>query len=224
MSRIGTGAIIFILSLIPALAPGQDAEPGHARSPDAVVSEIRQELGIGPEERVDPSRVPPGLLEELGDAVMGVMIGDEDRHEWMDRRMGGEGSERLASIHRSIGYRFLAEGERIDEDWYGPGMMGWGGHMGGWMHDGWWGTRGWGSWGWAGPVLMIGFWILVIAGIVLLVRWMVRQGHTSGGGGGRENTALDILKQRYARGELTEEEYRRIRKDLEEDDRKRGYG
>jgi putative membrane protein len=47
------------------------------------------------------------------------------------------------------------------------------------------------------------FWILVIAGIVALVR-----GHGGGdGGGGVGGSALRLLEQRYARGEISREEF-----------------
>lgn len=69
---------------------------------------------------------------------------------------------------------------------------------------------GWGYMGWWGFAMMILFWILVIAGIVFLVRWVTQRG--SGGPG--EETALDILKKRYARGEIGKEEYEEKKRDL----------
>lgn len=50
------------------------------------------------------------------------------------------------------------------------------------------------------------FWILVIVGIVLLVVWAVQRG-TGGGADRTEETALEILKKRYARGEMSREEF-----------------
>lgn len=57
------------------------------------------------------------------------------------------------------------------------------------------------------------FWILVIIGIVLLAVWIAR----TGGRGERskdEESALDILKKRYARGEINKEEYEEKKRDL----------
>lgn len=53
------------------------------------------------------------------------------------------------------------------------------------------------------------FWLVVIVGIVALVRAV--------GGSRREprKTALDILQERYARGEISREEYQQKRADLE---------
>ncbi|MCL4491077.1 MAG: SHOCT domain-containing protein [Nitrospirae bacterium] len=68
------------------------------------------------------------------------------------------------------------------------------------------------GWGWFGPILMIVFWVLVIAGLVSLIKVL------SGGGrstSAKEDTAIDILKKRYARGEIDAEEFARRRRDLE---------
>ena len=75
----------------------------------------------------------------------------------------------------------------------GNGMMG--GGMGIWM------------------LLSMVFWVLVIAGIILLVVWAVQK--AMGGGAGRTgDSALEILKKRYARGEISKEEYEEKKRDL----------
>ncbi|MFQ5755473.1 MAG: SHOCT domain-containing protein [Acidiferrobacterales bacterium] len=68
-----------------------------------------------------------------------------------------------------------------------------------------------GGWGWGGmifgPLVMILFIAATIAVIVLLVRWI------GGGSAGTTSpppaskTALDILKERFARGEIDKEEF-----------------
>ncbi|MFH1032549.1 MAG: SHOCT domain-containing protein [Chloroflexota bacterium] len=87
---------------------------------------------------------------------------------------------------------------------------GWGGYSGyggyGGMMGPWAGGTGW---GWFMPILMIVFWGLVIWAIVALVR-----GLSSGGGSRQEESALDVLKKRYARGEISKEEYEAKKKDL----------
>jgi putative membrane protein len=80
--------------------------------------------------------------------------------------------------------------------WYNQGMGG-----------GWW------------VLMMIGmvvFWAIFVVGIVYLVR---HNGPRRGDAPSTSSTtsAIDILKERFARGELTEEEYTRRRKLLEED-------
>ncbi len=72
----------------------------------------------------------------------------------------------------------------------------------------------WGGWGWGwgmgfGWIFMILFWALVILGIVALAKWVFSAGSSSGG------RALDVLKERYARGEINREQYEQMRRDLE---------
>jgi putative membrane protein len=69
----------------------------------------------------------------------------------------------------------------------------------------------WGM-GWAMGVGMIISWILVIIVVVYLIRYLGR-GQTRSE---KEETPLDILKKRYARGEIAKEEFDRTKKDLEE--------
>lgn len=63
-------------------------------------------------------------------------------------------------------------------------------------------------------VLAMGvFWIAVIAGIILLIRWAVSGGASPRTPAGRSE-ALDILQRRYAAGEITREEYEEKRRDI----------
>ena len=75
----------------------------------------------------------------------------------------------------------------------------------------WAGGSGWMGLGW---IFMILIWVLVILGIVALVRWFA-----TGSGDRREaqrKTPLEILRERYARGEIEREEYEQKRRDLME--------
>ena len=67
----------------------------------------------------------------------------------------------------------------------------------------------WGAWGFGMMLMMLVFWGLIIVGLVLGIRWLVSQGHES-----RSDTAMDILRQRYARGEIDKEEFEARRRDL----------
>jgi len=68
---------------------------------------------------------------------------------------------------------------------------------------------GWGM-GFGGP-LMILFWIAVIAGVVVLVKFVLDQSSRSA----RDKSPLQILQERYARGEINREEYEQKRRELE---------
>jgi len=79
----------------------------------------------------------------------------------------------------------------------GPGMMDWG-----------YGT------GWVGMILMAAFWIAVIVGIIFLIRWVVISTGTGARAARSEESALEILKRRYARGEIDKDEFAGKKRDL----------
>ncbi len=65
--------------------------------------------------------------------------------------------------------------------------------------------------GWGYPFWLIGmalFWAAVIIGIVALVRYAGRSGHQAGGPP-RASSAEQLLAERFARGEIDEDEYHR---------------
>ena len=64
---------------------------------------------------------------------------------------------------------------------------------------------------WLGPVAMVVFWALFVAALVTLIVFLARRANRMGGHG----TAMDILAERYARGEISKEEFTERRKDLQ---------
>jgi putative membrane protein len=74
---------------------------------------------------------------------------------------------------------------------------------------------GWGyGMGWLGTVLMAAFWIAVIIGIVLLIRWLVVSTGASTRKAATDDSPLEILRRRYAQGEINREEFQEKKKDL----------
>ncbi len=74
----------------------------------------------------------------------------------------------------------------------------------------WWsGTDGWG-WGMA-IVHSVLWWVILGVGIVLLVRLLRREPRAGEPTG---ETVLDILRKRYARGEIGKEEFERMKRDI----------
>lgn len=72
------------------------------------------------------------------------------------------------------------------------------GHMWGWGVGWWWLLM---------PIGMIIFW----GGVIALIVWAIRQ-FTEGRGGG--DNAVEIARSRYARGDISREEFDQIRRDL----------
>ena len=71
-------------------------------------------------------------------------------------------------------------------------------------HQGWWFGPGW---GFLAGLLSVAFWVLVVVIIVSLVR-------RHGGSGGGSSSALRVLEERYARGEISAEEFAERRRVL----------
>lgn len=70
---------------------------------------------------------------------------------------------------------------------------------------------GWNSWGMGiSWIFMIVFWGFIIWLIVILVQRLSDQGKSKKD----ENSALDILKERYAKGEINKNEFEEKKKDL----------
>lgn len=74
-------------------------------------------------------------------------------------------------------------------------------------HPMWW---MWGAWGFGMMLIMLVFWGVVIVGLVLGIRWFLKQGREQ-----RSDSALEILRQRYARGELSKDDFERMKKDIQ---------
>ncbi len=77
---------------------------------------------------------------------------------------------------------------------------GWGNMMG---YGGWWGM------GW---LFMILFWLAIILAVAALLKWLV--GASPRIDVPRQKDALDILKERYARGEIGRDEFDQKKRDL----------
>ncbi len=78
------------------------------------------------------------------------------------------------------------------------------------MMDGYGYGMGYGIWG----ILGLIFWILVIIGLVLLIKYLWEGGGIGSGAKKEQESALEILKRRYARGDISKEEFEEKKKDL----------
>jgi putative membrane protein len=68
--------------------------------------------------------------------------------------------------------------------------------------------------GWFGGIFMALVWILVIVGIFAAVRHMLSGGMRNATPDHRAPDPLDILRERYARGEISTEEFEKRKKYL----------
>jgi len=80
------------------------------------------------------------------------------------------------------------------------------------------GLMGWGNYGWIGMILSLVITVAVIFGIVWLIIWLVRRtgmnGQTYFNQESDAQSPREILQFRYARGEITREQYLQILEDL----------
>jgi putative membrane protein len=89
-----------------------------------------------------------------------------------------------------------AQWNRFDGWHMGPGMMGrWGG-------------------GWFGLFLWAVFWILILIVVVLAVKRLLHNAGRRERRPGGDDRALEILKERYARGEIDREQFEAMKRDI----------
>lgn len=153
----------------------------------------------------------------LGEYFMGQMVGDS--HAAMNAmliQMHGEDGEE--KIHIAMGKRFSgcetsASFSAGNGDFLPMTNMMRGGRSSPFTNNS---TNnmmnfGFGLFGGFGLVFMILWWGLVIAGIVVFIRWLTKQARETHS---HEKSALDILKERYAQGEIGRKEFEEKKKDL----------
>ena len=203
--------ITFMLLFMMFSVIGVAAEGMKLKSVETIMVEIRQEQNISSTGTIDIAKVSDVRLEELGDSVMEQVIGNTSLHERMDIALGGEGSISLTNVHIRVGYNFLAGIPITMMTFMGArSMMAYGGMMGSYdyfpqnnTYLGYGGMMG--EFGWIWMILgVIVFIALVVFGFIWLTKTTRKQEITV------DNKALLILKERYAKGEITKEEYSRM--------------
>jgi putative membrane protein len=221
-----TSVAAIVMMLVCSVAGGEgsavEGKSNHGKSLDAVLHEIRQAQGIKDNERIDCDKLTDQQFEEVGEAVMSLTHPDPKEHEIMDRMMGGEGSPTLSAMHRMMGAAYLGcyRGGMLGHMM--PGMMG-SGMMGAFSPGAWQGPSGMmnRSRGWHMMDYWDGGWFMMFMGIIFLVLLgfgiylIVHSTKSRPSGTPSEQKPLDILKKRYARGDITKEEFERMKEDLE---------
>ncbi len=198
---------------------------GNSATSSSTVSSTAQEEAEGKaiwdklqSKQLECKNLTDDNFDVLGEYVMGQSIGNTERHAAMNQMMQNMmGQNGETQMHISLGKRSSGcDTNASFPSGYGLPMMGWmmggGGNpmmgYGGWNN--WGNMMGWGGFGF-GWIFMIIFWILIILGVVALIRYLmgVGQGHTTKG-----KSTLDILKERYAKGEINKKQFEEMKKDL----------
>jgi len=196
--------LLFALILIPSLALAQGmmdnwastssliASDDHTASEEVEGEAIWEKLQA---KEVECQDLTNDNYAALGEYFMGQSIGDTQRHavmnQMMTSMMGEKGEEQM---HVVMGKRLSGCGVGFMPmmGYYGNNMMG-----------------GWNGFGLLGWLPMLIFWALLILGVVALIRYLARLGQTR-----EDKTPLDILKERYARGEINKKEFEEKKRDL----------
>ena len=189
-----------------AFAQGMMGFPSSS-SDSAVIQSQQQEEQEGKQfldklnnKTVTCSQLKDADFEKIGEYFMGQSIGDTSRHiamnEMMKSMMGEQGEEKM---HVVMGKRLSGCDTSAAFPSQGTGfmpmmqmMMGGGGNP----------MMGW--------VTMIAFWLLLILGVIALIRYISGSGRSSD----KDKDPLDILRERYARGEIDKKEFEEMKKDL----------
>jgi putative membrane protein len=145
-------------------------------------------------------------LEMIGEYYMEQMHPDE-AHEIMDQMMGGESSNRLKQMHIQMARRLYCNenvGGMIGGSMMNM-MMGSGGMMN--MVGG----SAWsGSW-WLWIIVGTLFWIALLVALILLIIWIYKK---ITGQAINDSSALEILKKRFVKGEITKKQFESMKKEI----------
>lgn len=157
-------------------------------------------------------------FDVLGEYFMSQSIGNTERHAAMNQMMQNMmGEQGETQMHISLGKRSsgcvtnapFPSGYGMPMMWW---MMGGGGNPT--MRYGWnnWNNMmgGQDSFGF-GWIFMIIYWVLIILGVIALVRYLSGTGRNNAG---KNNEPLDILKKRFASGEINKKQFEEMKKDL----------
>ena len=209
--------LLLTMLMTPSAALAQGMMDNWGSSPSSITSDdhtAREEVeGKEIWEKLQAKQLECNNLTDeqygsLGEYFMGQSIGNTQRHALMNQMManmmGEEGEEQM---HVAMGKRLSGCEPNAQVPSNGVGFMpmmwtvGGGGNpmMGGW--------NGFGILGWL-PMLL--FWILLILSVVALFRYL----GVSTRSRDKEKSPLDILKERYVKGEIDKKEFEQMKKDI----------
>lgn len=155
--------------------------------------------------KISCSSLSDSQLESIGEYYMELMHPGQ-LHEIMDQRMGGEGSESLRQAHINIAQMMYCGNSQAMPinmmnimmnrggfqnmmGYYGLGY----GMMSYWQYGGW----------------MMLIWIIIIIFIIYILFKYFKDGNLN-----FNSDPLEILKRRYAKGEITKKQFDQMKKEL----------
>lgn len=219
-SLIAPGMPVFAQGMMaPAAANGADDD--HTAAEEAAGKIVWEKLAAKETTCAD---LASGEFSSLGEYFMGLMMGSshEAMNSMMTAMMGEEGEEQM---HIAMGKRISGCDPSAAVPAQGIGYMPmmqmmWGARQQdgqGWPYSS---TGGYGrmigfssgALGWVafvGIILWLLWWIAIVAAIVILARWIIRKIR-----GEQSASALDILKARYAKGEIGKTEFEEMKRTI----------
>ncbi|MEK7624304.1 MAG: SHOCT domain-containing protein [Patescibacteria group bacterium] len=213
------GALVFAQEMTGDVATNSDDHTAREESEGKIVWEQLQAKKLTCKDLSDDN------FGTLGEYFMGQMMGDS--HEAMNNmmiQMMGEKSEeqmhivmgkRLSGCDASAVFPLQVVGfmPMMNMMWGArlPDGQGWSFPAGLNQKNNSMMNFGFTPFGWFGWIFMILWWTLIIAGIVALIKWLTGQSRDTYN---HEKSALDILKERYAKGEIDKKEFEDKKKDL----------
>ncbi|MDE2173131.1 MAG: SHOCT domain-containing protein [Patescibacteria group bacterium] len=219
---IATFVFVFGLAL-PTLSSAQGMMGFSSSSPDtAAIQSQQQEEQAGKNfldnlsnKTVACSQLTDADFEKIGEYLMGQAIGNTAEHiamnNMMTEMMGVQGEEQMhiAWGKRGSGCDTSAAFPTGSDGWMSTMMGGWTSPFSNNSTNN---MMGFGTFGGFGWIVMILWWVLIIAGIVALTKWIAGRSHDMHH---TEKSALDVLKERYAKGEIDKKEFEEKRRDLQ---------
>ncbi len=200
----GTLSVLLCTLLLSTPTLAKEADDHTARE-EAEGKIIWQQLQ---DEEADCADLTDENFGSLGEYYMGLMAGDahESMNDMMISMMGEDGEE---AMHVAMGKRLSGCDPTAATD---AGYGGWISMMGSGMMSNNYSTNSMMNFGAmsGGWFFMIVFWVLIIVGIIALVKWLMQQGQ----GSAQTKTPIDVLKERYAKGEIDKKEFEDKKKDL----------
>ena len=226
-------AIIALNFSFPAISSAQGMMGFRSSSFDSATLQSQQQEELEGKQLLDDlgnktvacAQLSDSDFEKIGEFFMGQSIGDISRHiamnEMMKRMMGEQGEEQAHSVmgKRLSGCDTSAAFPSQDAGFLPMAYM-----MGGWSTSSSSGNYfnnpnsmmnfGFSPFGGFGWIFMILWWVLIIAGIIALTKWLTTASHGSPKSHPHDKSPLEILKERYAKGEINKKEFEEKKKDV----------